>query len=224
MRSILKISRAWMTLALGVPAATLALASWVGAAPLHRLSSDFQDGESLGQDEVFTLRDTVAGGSHVYTKTLSIPFGVVYVTFSGTGDTHDGAALLMRATVTDAAGNVTVFNPLVGGGLPSAGPPGWITLQKLPVTPGPNNCNDGGGGTADCHDNNLIFSGCALVTSDGGSPPTTHTVDLYLATSVSGSTVFYERASINIDASPNPGGGLCKGVGLPDDYNPAPPA
>ena len=48
MRSIPKISRAWMTLALGVPAATFALASWVGAAPLHRLSSDFQDGESLG--------------------------------------------------------------------------------------------------------------------------------------------------------------------------------
>ena len=226
MRHVINTRLARVMLVMAIPAvATLAIATWVGAAPLHRLVSESQNTTSLGQDEVTSTTLPAAGGaggSHVYTRTVNIPFGAVYITFTATGDTHQnsdglGAALLMSASVTDPAGVKTVCDAPITGGLPSAGPTGWITLQKLPTGTGATNCNDGGGGDGDCHDNNLVFSCCVLTTPGGGG--TTHTIDLRLASS-NGGIVFYERANINVDGTPNPGGTLCRGVGLPSDYAP----
>jgi hypothetical protein len=197
------------------------------AAPVQRLSADFQNRNTLGgPDEVFSITTPGTGGSHVYSKALSIPFSTVYITFSAQADVHFGAALMMQGSVTDAAGNTTVCNPMAGGGLGTAGPDGWMTLLKLPTNPTvdgggtANNCNDGGGGSADCHDNNIMFSCCVNVRPDTSSPPTAHTVDLRLATSIAGDPAIYERATIYVDASPNPGGALCAGVGTPADYTP----
>lgn len=77
------------------------------------------------------------------------------------------------------------------------------------------NCNDGGGGTADCHDNNIMFSCCSQITPDTAA--TTHTVKIRLADLPGGvpNVAFYERSTIYVDGSPNPGGNLCTGVGLP---------
>jgi len=88
---------------------------------LDRLSAEFQS-----QVEIATVATPAAspvpgnpGGVVVYDKTLNIPPGVAYVKFSAQGDTHEqldgtgtpipgtGAALLMTASITDAAGNVT---------------------------------------------------------------------------------------------------------------------
>ncbi len=191
------------------------------AAPLHRLASAFQNNTTVvGGGEIST--SLAPPGRLVYSKTLSIPFGVVYITFSAQGDTHNGSALLMKASVADASGAVTTCEPLAGqSGSGGGGPdifPNWYTLLKLPITEvAPLNCNDGGGGTADCHDNTIMFSCCAQIRPDTASPPTTHTVNIRLADlpGGDGNTAFYERSTIYVDASPNPGGDLCSGHGVP---------
>src|SRR5713226_8900712 len=67
------------------------------ATALHRLSAEYQNSTS-GANEVSTsvapTGTTLApgtGGAPEYTKTLSIPFDVVYITFSAQADTHGGA-------------------------------------------------------------------------------------------------------------------------------------
>src|SRR6266852_4117761 len=168
--------------------------TWANAAPLHRLAADFQNNTSVGGGgEIFTSSTPGSGGKLVYSRTLSIPFGVVYITFSAQGDTHNGSALLMKASVTDDASvTETSCEPLAGQ-------------------------TDGGGGTADCHDNTIMFSCCAQIRPDSGDPATTHTVKIRLADLPGGDSnfAFYERSTIYVDGSPNPGGTLCSGVGVP---------
>lgn len=59
---------------------------------------------------------------------------------------------------------------------------------------------DGGGGSADCHDNNFSYTWCTSIT------PGPQTVQLKLASfpGGDGNTAFYERAHIYIDGTPNP--------------------
>jgi hypothetical protein len=205
-------------------------ASRANAAPLQRMAADFQNNTTVGgTGEISTTATPTSGGLLVYQKTLSIPFEVVYITFSAQGDVHNGSALLMQAAVDDAAGNETICQPMAGqtgggGGGPTVFPQ-WMTLLKVPVistvTAAPDgfttNCNDGGGGSGDCHDNTIMFSCCALIRPDSGTPPTTHTVNIRLADLPGGDSnfAFYERSTIYVDASPNPGGKLCTGAGLP---------
>ena len=201
------------------------------ATALHRLSAEFQNAGS-GVNEVVTTVAPIAGGTGgeaKYTKTLSIPFNVVYITFSAQGDTHGGATLAMSANIkaggASSTSPKTVCQPMAGecggGGGGTAGPAGWMALQKSPTdggaAPAANNCNDGGGGNADCHDNTIYFSCCALITPDTGL--TTHTVEIRLAsepnplTPTTATEAFYERSTIYIDAQSNPAGNpLCAGV------------
>jgi hypothetical protein len=189
------------------------------------LAADFQNDTSLGLEEIVTTATPAMGGLLAYSKTLSIPFGVVYVTFSAQGDAHNGTALLMQASIDDAAGNTTICQPLAGQvGIGGGGPhlfPNWYTLLIEPVSSADtemgvsNNCNDGGGGPGDCHDNTIMFSCCAQIEPDGAG--TQHTVNIRLADLPGGDEnfAFYERSTIYIDGSPNPHGDLCKGVGMP---------
>jgi hypothetical protein len=187
---------------------------------LHRLSAEYQNSAS-GVDELVTTVAPIAGGTGgimAYSKTLAIPFDVVYVTFSAQGDTHGGAALAMSASVTNAAAVKTVCQPMAGatsGGF-NSGPTGWMTLNKLPTGEAANNCNDGAGGVADCHDNTVMFSCCLRITPDTGV--TKHTVEIRLAskpnplTPLVATEAFYERSTIYVDASTDPAGTLCSGV------------
>src|SRR5713226_5994518 len=90
--------------------------TWANAAPLHRLAADFQNNTSVGGGgEIVTTLTPGSGGKLVYSRTLSIPFGVVYITFSAQADTHNGSALLMKASVKDdAATTETACEPLAG--------------------------------------------------------------------------------------------------------------
>ena len=195
---------------------------------LNRLSADYQNNTTVGgPGEIFTNKTPISGGKLVYSKKLSIPFDVVYITFSAQGDAHNGSALLMQASIADESGTTTICQPLAGqtgGG--GGGPhvfPNWYTLLHLPAATG-TNCNDGSGGTADCHDSTIMFSCCARIEAD--SPfvgDDTHTVNIRLAdlpgfTTAPGSidnVAFYERSTIYIDGSSDPIGKLCKGVGVP---------
>ena len=197
--------------ALGIAAPLLLAAGVAIPAALDRLSAEFQS-----PGEITTTATPAAspvpgapGGIVIYDKTLNIPPGVVYLTFSAQGDTHDGAALLMTASITDASGNVTICQPMAtAGGAAEFGAP-WMTLLKLPdgETP-PNNCDDGGGGPADCHDNSFSFSCCALLSGGGNN----RDVKISMASS-DGGRVFYEDSTIYIDRGPNAGGGFCQAVG-----------
>ena len=242
------IFRGLTMLALSAVLVVAAIAA-ANAAPLQRLSADFQNNTTIlpagGTGEIFTTARPQEGGRLVYSKTLSIPFKVVYVTFSAQADSHNGSALLMQASVTDSLGITKVCEPMAGqtgeGGDGSSLFPRWMTLLKLPITgltdstTPPNNCNDGSGGSADCHDNAIMFSCCLQITPDKkgeDSPPTTHTVKIKLAdlpgflspsTGNSNNVAFYERSTIYIDATGNAGdeeeggGGpsLCTGHGVP---------
>ncbi len=146
----------------------------------------------------------------------------------------------MQASVTDSLGVTSVCQPMAGqtgtGGGGATLFPKWMTLLKLPVTgltgattPAAN-CNDGGGGSADCHDNTVMFSCCLRITPDKEDSLTTHTVKIKLAdlpgflspsTGNAANRAFYERSTIYIDATGKAGddeeGGpsLCTGHGLP---------
>lgn len=225
-------------------AAPLLLAASVAIpAALERLSAEFQS-----PGEISTTATPAAspvpgapGGVVVYDKTLNIPPGVAYITFSAQGDTHEllgpgpaflpipgtGSALLMSASITDAAGNVTICQPMAtAGGAALFGAP-WMTLLKLPDGEPPNNCNNGGGGPADCHDNAFSFSCCALISGggnggdDNGGGGTPHDVKINMASS-NGGTVFYEDSTIYIDRGPKVDGSFCQKVGTGPHTAPTP--
>jgi len=229
-----------------VLAANMAISS-----TLNRLSAEFQNAGG----EISTVATAAPspvplgapGGTTVYDKTLNIPSGVAYITFSAQGDTHElldatnapipgtGSAMLMTASLTDAAGNVTVCQPMAGAKGAALVQAPWMTLLKLPDGETSNNCNDGAGGPADCHDNAFMFSCCALVTcprgTGGGGGDAKHggvknfdgsgggsgnggcpqDVKINMASS-NGGRVFYEDSTIYIDQSSNGDGSFCSSV------------
>ena len=167
---------------------------------LTRYSSEFQFGELATN---LPPASGGGGGALVYSKTFlpgPVP-DVVYVTFSAQSDVHHGSALLMNASV-----NGVLIQPL-------AGTFGWYTLLKLPASAAGTNCNDGGGGSADCHDNTIMFSGCARVVK-GNTPFITVTIKLANLPGGDGNVSFYENATIYIDGVSDPGRTQCLGTGV----------
>ena len=134
---------------------------------------------------------------------------MLYVTFSAQGDVHNGAALLMNATV-DGALCEPLAGQTEGGGGGRHVQTGWYTLLIPPTSTDPNNCNDGGGGTADCHDNTIHFSCCARLSKGHRK---TLPVDINLASLPGFNTSFYERSTIYIDGQQDEKGKFCVGVG-----------
>ena len=187
---------------------------------LTRLSAEFQNAATVGAPEILTTAAPAAGGAGgivTYDKVLNISADndVVYLHFEGQGDIHRGTALLMTATLTENDLAPVVIQPAAGGGLVSAGPSGWETLLKLPAPTTSTNCNDGGGGTADCHDNSITLSGCWRLQKPKGVGPGMIEVKIKLADFPGGDAnfAFYERAFITIDAQHDTDGSLCRGVG-----------
>ena len=78
-------------------------------------------------------------------------------------------------------------------------PVGWITLLKIPAATEATNCNDGGGGTADCHDNAISYEWCQNIGPS--SVDRQFNVVLKMATSIAGQFVFLEKTRIYIDSS-----------------------
>lgn len=213
---------------------------------LHRLAADYQNAASLaggtlsGFDEISTDYPPFAGGgggTPVYKKTLSIPYDVVFITFSAQGDAHFGSALDMSANVTDEDGHKQLCQPPAGAGHQAGDTvAGWYTLLKMPAPTTSTNCGpgtpggDGGGGTGDCHDNTIYFSCCAQITPDtdeffSTDDPFQQTVEIRLADQPGGNSggqdkrAFYERATIYIDAESDPNHKLCTGVGVPSLFS-----
>ena len=201
--------------ALLIASASILLADDEGAAGLKRLSAEFQNNSTVGAGEIFTSLGAApagAGGTTVYAKSLKIPedVDVLFVSFSAQGDSHGGSALLMTAAVNGA-----LIQPLAGQTDQGGGGPhvqtGWYTLLILPQATTGTNCNDGGGGTGDCHDNAISFSGCIRISENDRKKPAIVTIKL--ATMPAGTISFYERSTIYIDGQKDEKGTLCKGAG-----------
>ncbi len=207
------------TRTLTLAAAGLLVAGSLSAEPLRRLTAEFQNNTSVGgSGEISTTEAATpngGGGTVVYAKMLNglEDVDVLYITFSGQGDVHNGSALLMTCSV-----NGVLCEPLAGQTAGGGGGPhvqtGWYTLLILPQSTTGTNCNDGLGGTGDCHDNTLHFSACARLPKHTDAA----TVQIKLANLPGGDSnvSFYERATIYIDGQ-NDGrehdGNLCQGVG-----------
>jgi hypothetical protein len=170
--------------------------SWAQDGALRRLVAEF-DFFAPGQEAVTAAEPP---GIAIYRKTVDVPkrTNTLYLTLSTTGDTHDGAASCFTALLDGV-----FFNPggqgaarCAGGGEISV--PGWITLLKLPGQigdPGGTNCEDGGGGPGDCHDNSIYYQWCTLVE------PGKHEVEIRMASDTNGDPVFIEQAHFYVDAS-----------------------
>ena len=158
--------------------------------PIYRLSAEFQYGPPFARFSSTTASQNGADGTVVYTKTLFVPRDTLFVTFHATADGHFGAGLLMACLVDGVP-----CRPEPGD--IGTAPSGWVSLLKLPAQlPVPEtalNCNDSGAGSGDCHLNNINYSWCTTLS------PGVHTVELKLASSISGRQVAYERAHIYID-------------------------
>ena len=198
-------------LAVGVPTTVQA------GKPIHSIAADFAyfgfeaftDNEPpVGVLPVVSSAFVPGDGLKIYQKTFnqSAKSNIVTVEMSTTGDTHDGAGGCFSCIVTDPTGARGFCNPggqgaarcAVGGTIPV---PGWITLIKEPSGHAGTNCNDGGGGTGDCHDNAISYKWCYPVPVDEEDEPITglYTVELWMATNTLGSRAFIEQAHFYVN-------------------------
>lgn len=200
-----------MRTALNVSLAAVALATCLSVnpgakaqdSPILRHSADFFkfDGTEFTTTTtaVNGVTTTVPGnpdGALFYRKRVLVPgfSNVLYVSVYATGDTHNGAALWLSCRVNSA-----FCRPGTAVAVDEA-PSGWIAMKKLPqdvqAPLGHNNCNDGGGGSADCHDNAIAYQWC--VPTRGNRVVT---IDLKMATNKPGRNVFIEKGHVYIDSS-----------------------
>jgi hypothetical protein len=183
-------------------AGVVAVAHNANAGDLYRIASDFAkwDGSEFVTSAVGVGVPPAGGGVVIYSKPVIVPPNTtsLYVTVSTTGDTHQGAAHWFACTIDGVSCRTSP--PAVDGA-----PSGWISLLKLPIaTAGSTNCNDGGGGPADCHDNNVYYTWC--VRTLPSNLTTIRTARVKMATSVAGRTVFAEKAHFYVDANVGPVG------------------
>jgi hypothetical protein len=193
---------------------------------IRRLTADFFNFDNT---ESFTNITAVAGpdentpgdpdGEVIFKKKVKVPGGdnTLYVSIYTTGDTHGGSALWLSCRVDGA-----FCRPGAAGA--AGAPSGWISLLKLPQdVQEPNasiNCNDGGGGTADCHDNSITYQWCIPVEKKEGKEE--QEVELRMATSKPGELVFIEAAHVYIDSSRIRGPNQCTQAPPLETHNPPP--
>ena len=200
---------------LALLAVLLAAAIWVPASAtagdeLHRLAAD----PKFHGPHQEAATNAEPPGMSIYDKTVFVPRGanVLYLTISTTGDTHGGAAGCFTALADgkffNAGGQGAARCSLDG----TVDVPGWVALVKLPAaTGGAPNCNDGGGGAGDCHDNSIHYEWCTPIT------PGAHAVQVRMATSGTGKTAFIEQAFFYVDASRIKRGTACGVAVRPGD-------
>ena len=166
--------------------------------PWHSVAADF---DYVG--ECLTAATNIddpsnPGGISCYNKDLFVPASanVLRITWSTTGDTHGGAALRVGCVITPASTGVPRFcNDFVGG---AAGSGFYITKQKIPAGTGAGNCNDGGGGDGDCHDNSVVQIWCTQI---GNEVPDVFNIDLRLASGGLAGNVFVEASTFMVDST-----------------------
>ncbi len=134
--------------------------------------------------------NTIANPLNFYTEPIFLAGAkrTVYITFVASADSHGGARVLMKGEVD---GEACTGGP---GATPTA--PGWQSINMMPAGGANANCNNGGGGPGDCHDNSVIYTCCRNVQKPGP-----HTVALSMASGGPSGTVFFEQAHVYVDST-----------------------
>jgi hypothetical protein len=157
---------------------------------LIRLAAHFR--RFAGEDATGLVSGGLGGGLLIYNTTVFAPAsGVLYVTMWTNGDAHGAAAHDFTCIINGAFCNA-------GGGPAGGAPAGWIRMQRTPAGTGATNCNNGGGGDGDCHDNSITYSWCKRV------PLGLQAVSLRMgvnAPAAVGKAVFIEKSHFNVDFS-----------------------
>jgi hypothetical protein len=140
----------------------------------------------------------VPGGTSCFGTTQFVPnsANVLRITWSTAGDSHDGAALRIACRIRPASTGVWSWCNPTGSG---AAPGDYITKNKVPAGTGALNCNDGGGGDGDCHDNSIEMTWCVPISGDD-----VFDIDLRLAPGpglTGGEVAFVEASYFFIDSS-----------------------
>ncbi len=140
------------------------------------------------------------GGISCYGTTVFVDddTNVLRVTVSTAGDTHNGARLRLGCRIRPASTGTWSFCNAFGTG---AAPGFYITKNKLPQPTANTNCNDGGGGSADCHDNSVEQTWCVPVNDDddGGE---VFDIDVRIGRgAVISGVVFIEASTFFVDAT-----------------------
>ncbi len=107
----------------------------------------------------------IPGGTSCFGTTQFVPnsANVLRVTWSTAGDSHDGASVRLACRIRPASTGVWSWCNPTGSG---AAPGDYITKNKVPSGTGATNCNDGGGGDGDCHDNSIEVTWCVPIQGD----------------------------------------------------------
>jgi hypothetical protein len=145
------------------------------------------------------------GGTSCYSTTQFVPnsANVLRITWSTAGDSHGGDAVQIGCVLTDQFGS-RFCNPAGTGAAPGT----YITKNKVPAGTGATNCNDGGGGDADCHDNSIEHTWCVDIVGDD-----VFTIDWRLASrdhdpfdAIPADFVFVEASNFYVDSTKVDGG------------------
>lgn len=146
-----------------------------------------------------TSDPSAPGGVSCFGTTQFVPSSgnVLRVRWSTAGDAHFGAAVRLACRIRPATTGVWSFCNPTGTG---AAPGDYITKLKVPANTGATNCNDGGGGDADCHDNSIEMTWCVPIVGDD-----VFDIDLRLASSdpsgTGGDTAFVEASYFFVDST-----------------------
>ncbi len=188
---------------IGCPAAAIGLLAFAmpsqAGKPWHSVTAD-TDFVFECATSVATLNNAAApGGVSCFGTTQFVPSSanVLRVTMSSAGDTHNGARLRVGCLIRPASTGVWSFCNAFGTG---AAPGFYITKNKLPQPTANTNCNDGGGGSADCHDNSIEQTWCIPVDT-----PDTFDIDIRIGPGPElaggGNFAFIEASTFFVDST-----------------------
>ena len=108
---------------------------------------------------------TTPGGTSCFGTTQFVPgsANVLRITWSTAGDSHDGARVRLGCRIRPASTGMWSYCNAFGTG---AAPGNYITKNHIPAGTGATNCNNGGGGDGDCHDNSIEVTWCVPINGD----------------------------------------------------------
>jgi len=135
--------------------------------PWHSVTADSDFVGECTTEELVGPSANDPGGTSCYGTTQFIPgsANVLRITWSTAGDSHDGARVLLGCRIRAASSDDGEWNYCNANGT-GAAPGNYITKNHIPAGTGATNCDNGGGGDGDCHDNSIEMTWCVPIDGD----------------------------------------------------------